>query len=87
MHLILQNLVVALKLNVASTSALTSYSKGRKTLGLRSFVANFSQAFMRSLVRRYERPDMAQSRHSALKRFCPSTIYQYNSPLPQNELT
>ena len=32
---------------------LTSYSKGRKTLGLCSFVANFSQAFMRPLVRRY----------------------------------
>ncbi|CCU72470.1 hypothetical protein TOL_2061 [Thalassolituus oleivorans MIL-1] len=31
---------------------LTSYSKGRKTLGLRSSVANFSQAFMRPLVRR-----------------------------------
>ena len=32
---------------------ITSYSKGRKTLGLRSFVANYSQAFMRPLVRRY----------------------------------
>jgi hypothetical protein len=32
---------------------ITSYSKGRKTLGLRSFVANFSQAFKRPLVRRY----------------------------------
>jgi len=32
---------------------LTSYSKGRKTLGLRSFVTNFNQAFMRLLVRRY----------------------------------
>ncbi|ACJ27983.1 hypothetical protein swp_1187 [Shewanella piezotolerans WP3] len=31
---------------------LTSYSKGRKTLGVHTFVANFSQAFMRPLVRR-----------------------------------
>ena len=27
-----------------------------------------------------------QIRPSALTRFCPSTIYQYNSPLPQNVL-
>lgn len=38
---------------VGSSIHITSYSKGRKTLGLRSFVANFSQAFMRPLVRRY----------------------------------
>jgi hypothetical protein len=30
----------------------TSYLKGRKMLGLRFFVSNFSQAFMRQLVRR-----------------------------------
>ena len=50
-------------------SLVTSYSKGRKTLGLRSFVANFSQAFMRPLVRRW------YDSHSQVKRTDPCLTF------------
>ncbi len=40
---------------------------GRKTLGLRSFFADFSQAFVRPIWRRYQ--------INTLKRFCPDIYH------------
>ena len=45
------------------------FNKGRKTLGLRSFVANFSQAFMRPILRRW------YDSHSQVKRTDPCLTF------------